>query len=183
MIAWRNQISLSLFGFSIISSRRSTLSGALALALTRSSVLHRGWQQQPHNYNEAGLMWWQDRLPALLSLSFVLGLHGVPPPPHPCSYHHVRVPVLALSTPRQNTPLFTSAYRGQQAFKLPGTKHFLLLQFAKKALLNGPEALSTFSFSYRLYTFTWSATASSMPKNTSEARGHLACTASIIYGS
>lgn len=67
------------FGFSIISSRRSTLSGALAPALTGSSVLHRGWQQQPHNYNEAGLMWWQDRLPALLSLSFVPGLLGVPP--------------------------------------------------------------------------------------------------------
>lgn len=150
MIAWRNQISLSLFGFSIISSRRSTLSGALAPALTRSSVLHRGWQQQPHNYNEAGLMWWQDRLPALLSLSFVPGLHGVPA--------LIIMSVYLHCTERpQNTPLplFTSAYRGQQAFKLQ-VRHLYSFTICKERFVE--RVWSTFLF-IQLYTFTPAAAA------------------------
>lgn len=78
-IAWCNQISPSLFWiFNYLQSAEHFIRGAGSGSDSELCLLHRGWQQQPRNYNEARLMWWQDRLPALLSLSFALGLLGVP---------------------------------------------------------------------------------------------------------
>lgn len=66
----------------------------------------------------AGLMWWQDRLPALLSLSFVLGLLSVPRP-----YHQVRVPA-----PLRDFCLPTLYGGGRPALK-PSLQRLLLFSF------------------------------------------------------
>lgn len=103
---------------------------ALAPALAGSSALHRGWQQQPHNYNEAGLMRWQDRLPALLSLSFVPGLLGVP------ALIIVSMYLRCTAQPPKHTAtlLFTgSLYGGQPALKLR-LQHFLFYSLQRKGL-------------------------------------------------
>lgn len=55
-------------------------------------------------------MWWQDRLPALLSLSFVLGLLSVPRP-----YHQVHVPAPLPAAPQSSaSPVYTLYVQGDQ---------------------------------------------------------------------
>ncbi len=86
-------------------------------------------------------MWWQDRLPALLSLSFVLGLHGVP------GLIIMFMYLLCTAQPQNILLLlFTdSFYGGQPAIKL-WVQHLLLYSLQRKGLLNRFGA-SSYSYS------------------------------------